>query len=58
MNKENITKKIEEVKKENDKINQQLIQIERQKQALIQKALTNNGKIEALSDLLKEEDKK
>ncbi len=53
MNKEQIEKRILDLKKENDKINQGIVDLDGQRQELIKQAITNNGRILELEELLK-----
>jgi len=53
MNKEQIEKRILDLKKENDKINQDLVALDDQRQQLLQQAIQNNGRILELEEVLK-----
>lgn len=53
MNKEQIEKRIRDLKKENDKLNQGIVDLDNQRQQLIQQAIINNGRILELEELLK-----
>ena len=53
MNKEQIEKRILDLKKENDKINQDLVALDAQRQQLLQQAIQNNGRILELEEVLK-----
>lgn len=53
MDKKKIEKRIEEIKKSNDKINSELNKLEELKNKLIQEAISNNGRILELQELLK-----
>ena len=52
MEKEQIEKRILELKKENDAINQKLAQLDAERNLLISRALENNGRIKELELLL------
>ena len=53
MENKDIKKRIEKIKIENDSINKALQGIEEERMKLINKALTNNGRILELEDILK-----
>lgn len=52
MEKEQIETRISEIKKENDKLNKRLIELEQEKNELISLALINNGRILELNKIL------
>lgn len=54
INLEEIKKRLEDLKKENDKVNEQFKQLEITRNQLIQEALIRNGRILELEELLKE----
>lgn len=54
MNKEELEKRIVDIKKENDELNESLVVLDQERQQLIQKAIINNGRILELEDLIKQ----
>jgi hypothetical protein len=57
MDEKKIKKRIEEIKKDNDKLNEEMQKLERQKSEIISKALLNNGRLLELEEMLKKGDK-
>jgi hypothetical protein len=57
MDEKKIKKRIEEIKKDNDKLNEEMQKLERQKSEIINKALLNNGRLLELEEMLKKGDK-
>jgi predicted nucleic acid-binding Zn-ribbon protein len=47
--------RIAELKRENDSLNQQLVEIAQRREGIVTQALTNNGRILELESLLAEE---
>lgn len=58
MDKEKIKARIDELKKENDKTNEELVRLEQLRNRFVQEALIRNGRILELEELLKEFEKK
>ena len=57
MENKKIEKRITEIKKENDKLNEEMQKLERQRGEIINLALINNGRILELEEMLKKEEK-
>ena len=53
MDREKIQTRIEELKKQNDQVNEILVRLERERNRLVQEALIRNGRILELEEILK-----
>ena len=53
MDREKIQTRIEELKKQNDQVNEVLLRMEQERNRLIQEALVRNGRILELEEILK-----
>ena len=56
MHKEKLQARIEELKKQNDAVNQMMAQLDQNRSQLIQEMLVRNGRILELEEFLKEGD--
>ena len=53
MSKDKILARIEELKKQNDQVNEILVRLEQERNRLVQEALIRNGRILELEEILK-----